>query len=143
MAATIQRRFETLWASGVLGQMIRYGFAGGLATMVYSAVYLPLAWWVFPDGRAVMAVPFAFVTALCAGFLLHSHWSFAGHGTRDYSGRQHARFLAAHCVGLTMNLSFTWLLTAMLAAPAWAPLLPAVTFTPLLVFLLQRQWVFA
>lgn len=102
-----------------------------------------LAWWVFPDGQAVMAVPFAFATALAAGFFLHSRWSFAGHGMRENSGRQHARFLAAHCVGLALNMFFTGLLTAVLDAPAWAPLLPSVTITPLITFALQRQWVFA
>jgi putative flippase GtrA len=48
-----------------------------------------------------------------------------------------------HCIGLALNLAFTWLLTAGLAAPVWAPLLPSVTITPLITFLLQRQWVFA
>lgn len=127
----------------MLGQLIRYGCAGGLATLVYSSVYLPLACWVFPDGRAVLAVPFAFVTALTAGFFLHSRWSFAGHGTRENSGRQHAKFFTTHCIGLAMNLFFTWALTAVLGAPAWAPLLPSVTVTPLVTFLLQRQWVFS
>ena len=143
MTAMIQRQFEHFWNSGMLGQLVRYGLAGGLATAIYSAVYLPLAWWVFPDGRAVLAVPFAFMTALSAGFFLHSMWSFAGHGTRESSGRQHLKFLAVHLVGLTMNLTFTWTLTAVLGAPAWAPLLPSVTLTPLVTFALQRQWVFA
>jgi putative flippase GtrA len=143
MAAAIQRQFETIWTSGILGQLIRYGFAGALATAVYSSVYMPLALWVFPGGHAVFAVPFAFMTALTAGFFLHSHFSFAGHGTRENSGRQHAKFLMVHCVGLSMNLAFTWGLTAGLGAPAWAPLLPSVTLTPLVTFVLQRQWVFS
>lgn len=143
MEAVLRRQFDEVWTSGLLGQMLRYGFAGGLATLVYSSVYLPLAWWVFPNSEAVFAVPFAFVTALCAGFFLHSQWSFAGYGTRENSGRQHAKFLAAHCLGLALNMAFTWLLTAWLGAPAWAPLLPSVTVTPLVTFVLQRQWVFA
>ena len=143
MAAAIQRQYEHIRASGVLLQLIRYGFAGGLATAIYSAVYLPLALWVFPGGQAVFAVPFAFLTALTAGFFLHSHFSFAGHGTRDNSGRQHAKFLIVHCVGLSMNLFFTWTLTAGLGLQAWAPLIPSVTLTPLVTFVLQRQWVFA
>lgn len=143
MRIAIQQQFGMIGASGVVGQLIRYGFAGGLATLIYSSVYLPLAWGVFTEGRAVMAVPFAFVTALAAGFFLHSRWSFAGHGRRENSGRQHARFLMTHCVGLAMNLFFTWFLTATLGAPAWVPLLPSITITPLVTFMLQRQWVFA
>lgn len=143
MIRALQSQFVTIGTSGVLGQLIRYGFAGGLATLIYSSVYLPLAWWVFTDTRAVLAVPFAFLTALSVGFFLHSNWSFQGHGTRDSSGRQHIRFLMTHCVGLTINMFFTWFLTAMLGAPAWVPLMPSVTITPLVTFLLQRQWVFA
>ena len=143
MTAILHRQIDAIWRSGAVVQMIRYGFAGALATMIYSSVYLPLAWWIFPQDRAVLAVPFAFGIALCAGFVLHSRWSFAGHGTRDTSGRQHARFLLVHCLGLALNMGFTWLLTAGLAAPVWAPLLPSVTITPLVTFVLQRQWVFA
>ena len=137
------RQFGTVWTSGIFGQLVRYGIAGGLATAIYSSVYLPLAWWVFPDGQAVLAVLFAFVTALCAGFFLHSTWSFGGHGTRDNSGRQHAKFLMTHCVGLALNTLFTWTLTAGFHLPAWAPLIPSVTLTPLVTFALQRQWVFS
>lgn len=143
MILTIRRQVIGLYATGILAQMIRYGFAGALATTIYSAVYLPLTGWVFTGTRAVMAVPFAFAAALVAGFFLHSSWSFAGHGTRDNSGRQHARFLMVHCVGLAMNLGFTWTLTAWLGAPGWAALVPSVTLTPLVTFVLQRQWVFA
>ena len=143
MTAAIYQQLWRFGTSGVVFQMIRYGIAGGLATVVYSSVYLPLAWWVFPGAHAVLAVPFAFTAGLAAGFLLHSRWTFAGHGSRDTSGRQHARFLAAHCCGLAANLVFTWTLTAGLGAPPWVPLLPGITITPLGVFVLQRQWVFA
>ncbi len=67
--------------------------AGGLSTVVYSAVYLPLTAWVLPHDKAVLAVPPAFLVAVIVGFFLHSAWSFRGHGTRDSSGRQHLKFL--------------------------------------------------
>jgi putative flippase GtrA len=143
MVTAIRRYFELICAGSALVQVIRYGLAGVVTTMIYSSLYLALVWSVFPDGRAVMAVPFAFVAALTVGFFLHSHWSFAGHGARENSGRQHGKFLIAHCAGLALNMAFTWLLTACLGAPAWAPLLPTVTITPVASFLLQRQWVFA
>ena len=41
----------------MLGQIIRFGIAGGLSTVVYSAVYLPLTAWVLPKSQAVLAVP--------------------------------------------------------------------------------------
>ena len=43
----ILKQFDAMRASGVLGQLIRFGIAGVISTLIYSAVYLPLAWWVF------------------------------------------------------------------------------------------------
>lgn len=143
MGTTIRRYIAHLHDNGTLAQLIRYGVAGVMTTMIYSALYLALAWTLFPGERAAMAVPFAFVTALVVGFILHSRWSFAGHGARDNSGRQHGKFLIVHSAGFALNMAFTWVLTAHLGLPVWAPLLPAVTITPIASFLLQRQWVFA
>ncbi|MGH6612847.1 GtrA family protein [Sphingomonas sp.] len=126
----------------MLGQLIRFGIAGGISTVIYSAVYLPLATWVFPRGDAVYAVPFAFAVAVTAGFFLHSAWSFKGHGTRDTSGRQHLKFLVVQGFGLALNALFTWVLTGPLHQVAWVPLIPVVLITPLATFALNRQWVF-
>jgi putative flippase GtrA len=129
-------------ASGVLGQLIRFGISGGISTVVYSAVYLPLADHVLPRGMAVLAVPPAFLVAVTAGFFLHSAWSFKGHGTRDNSGRQHAKFFLVQLFGLLLNAAFTWIMTSPLHLPNWAPLIPIVTITPLATFTINRQWVF-
>lgn len=138
----IIRQFEAMRASGVIGQLIRFGIAGGISTVIYSAVYLPLATWVFPREQAVLAVPFAFAVAVTCGFFLHSGWSFKGHGTRDSSGRQHAKFLAVQGLGLALNALFTWVLTGPLRQPTWVPLIPVVLITPLATFALNRRWVF-
>ena len=126
----------------MLGQLVRFGIAGGLSTIIYSAVYLPLTHYVFTGRQAVFAVPPAFVVAVIAGFFLHSAWSFRGHGERDKSGRQHLKFLAVQAFGLVLNGTFTWLLTGLLHEPSWVPLIPVVTITPLATFALNRQWVF-
>ena len=110
--------------------------------MIYSAVYLPLATYALPPHLAVLAVPPAFLVAVTCGFLLHSAWSFRGHGTRDKSGRQHARFLLVQGFGLGLNALFTWAMTDLLRLPAWTPLVPVVTVTPLATFFLNRAWVF-
>ena len=127
----------------VPAQLLRYGLAGIVTAATYSTLYLLLVYWVFPGGRAVLAVPFAFAAALVLGFYLHSRWSFAGHGKRDNSGRQHGKFFIVHAGGSALNLAFTWVLTAYFSAPVWTPLIPSVTITPVASFLLQRQWVFA
>lgn len=138
----VSRHYETLRSSGVLGQIVRFGIAGLLSTLIYSAVYLPLSAYVFAREHAVYAVPFAFVVAVTAGFFLHSAWSFKGHGARDTSGRQHVKFVVVQLFGLVLNAGFTWVLTALLHQPNWAPLIPIVTITPLATFALNRQWVF-
>ena len=127
----------------MLGQLIRFGIAGGISTVIYSAVYLPLSAHVFTHAHAVFAVPIAFAVAVIAGFFLHSAWSFRGHGTRDRSGRQHGKFLIVQGFGLALNALFTWVLTGPLHQPNWVPLIPVVIVTPLATFALNRQWVFA
>jgi putative flippase GtrA len=134
---------ESWMASGVLGQLIRFGIAGGISTVIYSAVYLPLAYFVLPKNMAVLAVPPAFLVAVTCGFFLHSFWSFKGHGTRDQSGRQHLKFLIVQGFGLVLNALFTWVITGPLFhGPQWLPLVPIVLITPLATFALNRQWVF-
>nr|WP_284054043.1 GtrA family protein [Stakelama marina] len=127
----------------MVGQLVRFGVAGGIATLIYTGVYLPLALYVFARGQAVFAVPFAFAAAVVSGFFLHSKWSFKGHGTRDNSGRQHAKFVAVQGFGLALHASITWVLTALLHQPAWVPLIPGLMIVPVVTFVLNRQWVFA
>jgi len=138
----IIRQVEQWRSSGMLGQLIRFGIAGGISTVIYSAVYLPLADHVFGRARATLAVPPAFVVAVTAGFFLHSMWSFKGHGTRDSSGRQHVKFLVVQGFGLALNALFTFVLTGLLHQPTWVPLIPVVLVTPIATFALNRQWVF-
>lgn len=139
---TAIRHYEQLRDSGVLGQVIRFGIAGLISTAIYSAVYLPLSAHVFAPNHAVYAVPFAFAVAVTAGFFLHSAWSFKGHGTRDTSGKQHAKFMTVQLFGLMLNSAFTWVLTGALHQPNWVPLIPVVLITPIATFALNRQWVF-
>ncbi len=139
----IGRQIDAMRESGLLGQMIRFGIAGGISTLIYSAVYLPLTLYVFERQHAVYAVPFAFAVAVTAGFFLHSRWSFKGHGTREPGGGQQARFVAVQASGVLLNALVTWVGTALLGFPAWVPLLPAVALATIVTFLLNRWLVFA
>lgn len=127
----------------MLGQLIRFGIAGGISTIIYSAVYLPLTAWVFRGAHAVYAVPFAFAVAVTAGFFLHSRWSFKGHNSRDSSAVQQAKFVSVQASGMALNAVITWIGTALLGYPAWAPLLPAVLLATIFTFILNRWLVFA
>lgn len=142
----LTRRIEFLWTSGVIGQLVRFGIAGGISSVIYALVDLAFAYLILPRGwawAATLAVPPAFVVAAGCGFFLHSKWSFKGHGSRDPSGRQHARFLVVQAGGMILNMTYAWVLTNRFDAPNWVPLIPAVMLTPLITFFFQRQWVFA
>jgi putative flippase GtrA len=139
----IIRQIESWRASGMLQQLIRFGIAGGISSVIYFAVYMPLALYVFDAHLAVLAVPPAFLVGVIAGFFLHSAWSFKGHGTRDQSGRQHLKFFMVQSFGLALNAAFTWIITGPLFhGPVWLPMIPVLTITPLATFALNRQWVF-
>lgn len=126
-----------------MGQLVRFGIAGGISTLIYSAVYLPLTIWVFRDARAVYAVPFAFAVAVTAGFFLHSRWSFKGHGKRKPGGVQQVKFVMVQASGMGLNAVITWIGTAFLGYQAWVPLLPAVALATIFTFILNRWLVFA
>ncbi|WP_231621551.1 GtrA family protein [Sphingomonas sp. 37zxx] len=125
----------------MVGQLVRFLFAGGITTALYTAVYLPLATWVFARDQAVFAVPPAFLVAVTAGFWLHSRWSFRGHGERTGAGQQ-AKFVGVQASGLAMHAAITWVATDLLNQPPWVPLIPGVILVPIVTFFLNRQWVF-
>jgi putative flippase GtrA len=139
----ILKQIDTWRESGLMGQLVRFGIAGGLSTLIYSAVYLPLTTWAFRGAHAVYAVPFAFAVAVTAGFFLHSRWSFKGHGTRQPAGTQQIKFVMVQASGMGLNAVITWVGTALLGYPAWAPLLPAVALATIFTFILNRWLVFA
>jgi len=129
--------------SGLLGQLVRFGIAGGVSTLIYSAVYLPLSLYVFDRDHAVYAVPFSFAVAVTVGFFLHSRWSFKGHGARAPGGSQQIKFVGVQASGMALNAVITWVGTALLGYPAWVPLLPAVALATIFTFILNRWLVFA
>lgn len=122
----------------MLGQIIRFGIVGLSLAAVYSAIYWYLATYVMPP---MLAVVIAFAVAVVAGFVLHSRWSFRGHG-RQEDHRMKIMFFLVQGSGFVLNEIFTWLLTGPMHGPTWWPLVPAILVTPFATFLLNRQLVF-
>ena len=139
----ILRQFQSVRQSGLFGQIVRFGIAGGLSTLIYLAVFLPLTQWVFRGARAVYAVPPAFLVAVTAGYFLHSRWSFRGHGTRRPGGAQQLQFVAVQGTGVALNALVTWIGTALLGYPAWVTVVPAVGLATVITFILNRWLVFS
>ena len=122
-----------------VGQLVRFALVGFFLAGVYSAIYWYLATYVMPP---VAAVLIAFLVSVTIGFVLHSRWSFRGHGRREDRAMQ-VKFLLVQTSGLLLNEAFTWVLTGPMHGPTWWPLIPAIFVTPFATFLLNRQWVFS
>ena len=126
------RHRETFW------QLVRYGINGGLVTALYALVYWLL---VRHDGvRPQVGNLAGYLVAVAAGYLLHSRVTFRGHGERDRATQ--ARFATASILSYAVNAAWVWLFTERLRLPPEAPLLLISFATPVLLFAVNRWWVF-
>lgn len=132
MATTLQIDQKTV------GQVVRFGIVGVSLALLYSAIYWYLATYFMAP---MLAVVIAFLVAVSIGFVLHSRWSFRGHGKRE-DRQLKVKFLTVQTGGFLLNEAFTWLLTGPLEGPIWWPLVPAIFVTPAATFFVNRQWVF-
>ncbi len=123
---------ETFW------QLVRYGVNGLLVTALYSAVYLVLnrTAGIHPQ----LANLAGYLVAVGTGYILHSKVTFRDHGSRD-RGTQ-VRFVVASLVSYAFNALWTWICTDVLRWPSWTPVVPISTLTPILLFAINRLWVF-
>ena len=122
-----------------VGQLVRFAIVGFSLAALYSAIYWYLATYVMTP---VLAVVVAFLVSVSIGFVLHSRWSFRGHGRHEDNVLK-TKFLLVQLSGFFMNEIFTWVLTGPLVrGPTWWPLIPAIFVTPLATFILNRQLVF-
>ena len=124
--------------SETFGQLVRFAIVGFSLAVVYSAIYWYLATYVMTP---VAAVVIAFLVSVSIGFVLHSRWSFRGHGQREDHALK-VKFLLVQLSGFVLNEIFTWVLTGPLHSPTWWPLVPAIFVTPLATFALNRHLVF-
>jgi putative flippase GtrA len=127
-------------ASGLIGQLVRFGLVGGFVTALGVAAY-----WVpatFLGVPPLLANLIGYGVAVAFGYVLHSRVSFRGHGRRDNPARRTIRFFIVSLVSLALNSLFVWVLTGLLHGPTWWPVVPMLVVTPLVTFALNRQWVF-
>lgn len=125
--------------SETFAQLVRFAIVGFGLAAVYSAIYWYCATYVMAP---VLAVLIAFVVSVSIGFILHSRWSFRGHGQREDNALK-VKFLLVQVSGFILNEIFTWVLTGpLLHEPTWWPLIPAIFVTPFATFVLNRRLVF-
>jgi len=124
----------------LFGQLVRYGLTGGLASIVHLVIY-----WV---GATLAGIPalianlLGYFAAVIVGYVIHSRWSFRGHGRRDNLARTGTRFVIVSLVSLGLNSLWVWLFVERLDGPTWWPMPFMLGVTPLVVFWLNRRWVF-
>ena len=124
----------------LLGQLVRYALTGGLASIVNIAIYWIAAAPLRFDAN--LAWTMGFVAAVLVGYVVHSRWSFRGHGRRGNLARTGGRFVLVSLVSFALNSFWVWLFVRHYGLPTWAPIPPVLVVTPLLVFWLNRRWVF-
>jgi len=124
----------------LLGQFFRYAITGVVTSLVNIVIYHLCA----TAGRLDpnLAWTIGFVGAAAAGYVMHGQWSFRGHGGRDRQALRMIRFAIVSLISFALNSLWVWLLVQHLDLPIWAPYPPVLCVTPLLVFWLNRVWVF-
>jgi putative flippase GtrA len=121
-------------------QIVRYGITGGGVTVFAAGVY-----WLLATAAALpeqIANALAWVCAVVIGFTIHSRWSFRGHGTRLRPMVMRFRFFVVALFGLGLNAFWVWLMTHLLGGAEWWPIPLMIFVTPVIVFPLNRRWVF-
>ena len=124
----------------LLGQLVRFGLTGALLTLLVAGGYWVLATPFGIEPLTAMTIAFLVVTGI--GYLLHSNFSFRGHGSRDRPALRTARFFTVNVLGFLANQLFIFVLVKQMGGPTWWPVLPIIFVTPLLTFALNRKWVF-
>jgi putative flippase GtrA len=122
-------------------QMARFGLTGVLLTLLVAGGY-----WIAADVFGVepmLSMTLNYLVFTCLGYVLHSRFSFRGHGGRDDPGARTLRFFVVNTTGFLANQFFIWLLVKQMGGPVWWSVIPIVFATPLLTFALNRRWVFA
>ena len=122
----------------VFAQLIRFIITGAVVTAlgvgVYAFIALVLGW------HPQLGNFLGYLVAMGTGYVMHSRWSFRGHGSRDETTG--VKFVVVSLISLGLNSFWVWLFTNPLGLdPAW-PILPMLFVSPAVTFLLNRYWVF-
>ena len=123
----------------MVAQLTRFIISGALVTAlgvgVYAIVAIVLRW------EPQLGNFLAYVIAVASGYVMHSRWSFRDHGgQRTHSTK--VRFVTVSIISYALNSFWVWLLFSYLELGRGAPIVPMLFVTPLVTFVLNRQWVF-
>ncbi|HLL31395.1 MAG TPA: GtrA family protein [Allosphingosinicella sp.] len=135
---------QVLWllnTQGVKGQLVRYGISGVILALFYSAVYWTLA--ALAGVPALIANTAAFLVSLAAGWLIHSRWSFRGHGRAERTGLAYGRYVIVNAAAYGLNSFWVWLIVERSGGSVTLSIVPILGITPWICFWINRRWTFA
>lgn len=121
----------------VIKQLSRFGMVGGVATLVNSILFIVLVNTL--NIQPLLANLLAFLFAFLISYFGHSWWTF---DHREHSKEKLAKFLTTSSLGLLINSCFVWILMHRLHQTAYVATAPMICITPLLIFFINRSWVF-
>ena len=134
MLSTIPAERKTM-----LAQLARFAITGAFVTAlgvgVYALVALVLRW------EPQLGNFLAYVVAVATGYVMHSLWSFRDHGGQRTRATR-LRFVVVSLISYALNSFWVWLLFSHLQLGRAAPIVPMLFVTPVVTFVLNRQWVF-
>lgn len=132
MLTRLKQRAEHLHP--LLGQLLRFGLVGGLATLVHLGVaWLVLYYW--PLAYPFLVNLIAFLVAFQVSFWGHARFTFRQKGSAW-------RFMGVTLGGFALNNSLLWLFLMLGVESPFIAICLAVFFVPLFVFIASRLWVF-
>jgi len=125
----------------VMLQAARYGIAGFLITVLFSACYWAVTELLGIDPMVSLAVVFTVFSGI--SYFAHGAFSFRGYGSRDQQHIRAGRFFLVNIAGFLLNQFWVWLLVKRLDGPTWWPIIPFIFVTPWVTFAMHRRWVYA
>lgn len=121
-------------------QIARYGLTGLFVTGCQAGIYWTLA--AIVDIHIQWANLCGYLAAVCIGYVSHSAFTFRGHGARDHQMARGVRFVAVSLLSYALNAFWVWWFITHMGWPEWSPIPAMIFVTPVMVFGLNRQWVF-
>lgn len=126
--------------NALLGQLLRYGITGAGLALAFALVYEAVLRVVAEAPQLANVVAFLASTSL--GYVVHSRWSFRGHGLSEAFWSSAAKFFCVNLASFAVNVFWVWLLVNQMGLSPHAPLLPILGLTPWLSFWVNRNWTF-
>jgi putative flippase GtrA len=117
-------------------QLWRYAAVGIASNLVLYGAYLLLTRWGMPSK---LAMTLLYALGVLQTFVFNKRWSFRSAG---HTGPQFRRYCLAYAAGYAFNLSALFLAVDVLGWPHEVVQGILILVTALLLFLLQKFWVF-